>query len=137
MRGLSMALYKTPRPLFQKTLELRTRIIPTWGIWLIYLTCTILGFCTADYFWSMHDVFSKILPHFPGPAAPEAIGLLTSQLYGMVFLLILLVLSRRFFPKVAPYIAFFAIGFVINALLEGMLFAYVHLYEGSFFGPPN
>lgn len=132
-----MALYKTPRPLFQKTLELRTRIIPTWGIWLIYLTCTILGFCTGRYSWKMDPFIRPIIPNFPGPIAPEAISCITIQLYGMVFLLILLVLSRRFFPKVAPYIAFFAIGFVINALLEGSVLAYVHLYEGSFFGPPN
>lgn len=83
------------KPLHKTTLH-------TWGHWAAYILLTILGFCTADYFWSVHDTFNTLLPHFPGPSAPEAVGLVTVQLYGMVFLLILLVLSRRFSPKQPP-----------------------------------
>ena len=119
------------------TKPLSTTTLHTWGKWLSYLLLMVVGACAGHFSRLIAGKNFLSLTILLGPITPEAVGLVTVQLYGMVLLLILMLLSRRFFPKVAPYIAFFAIGFVINALLEGMLFAYVHLYEGSFFGPPN
>ena len=76
-----------------------------------------------------------VLPGFPSPIAPGAVMLLTTQLYGMLFLLILLILSRNFFPTAAPFITALIIGFLGNALMEAGGFAYIHLYEGLVHGP--
>lgn len=116
------------KPLHKTTLH-------TWGHWAAYILLAVLGFCTGRYSWRVPETVSVVLPGFPGPIAPGAVMLLTTQLYGMLFLLILLILSRNFFPTAAPFITALIIGFLGNALMEAGGSAYIHLYEGLVHGP--
>ena len=105
------------------------------GRWLAYVVLVVLGFWAGRASWALGDSLSRFLPDFPGPIAPGAVGIITTQLYGMILLLLLLILFRRFFPKAAVFFAVFTIGFTLNVLFVGMLGAYVHLYDGGFYGP--
>ncbi len=107
----------------------------TWVKWAAFILLTILGFCAGRYSWYVAETVRMVLPGFPSPIAPGAVMLLTTQLYGMIFLLILLVLSRRFFPKAAPFITALIIGFLGNTLIEGVAGACIHIYDGLFHGP--
>lgn len=117
------------------TKPLHTTALHTWAKWAAFILLTILGFCAGRYSWRVPETVSVVLPGFPGPIAPGAVMLLTAQLYGMFFLLILMILSRRFFPTAAPFITALIIGFLGNALMEAGGFAYIHLYEGLVHGP--
>lgn len=103
--------------------------------WVAYVVLVVLGFWAGRASWALGDSLSRFLPDFPGPIAPGAVGIITTQLYGMILLLLLLILFRKFFPKAAVFFAVFTIGFTLNVLFEGMLGAYVHLYDGGFYGP--
>ena len=106
-----------------------------WGKYAAYIICAFIGGVGGHYSGLINGTRYEILPDFPGPIAPGAIMLLTTQLYGMLFLLILLILSRKFFPTAAPFITAITIGFFINTVFEGAFGAFIHLHQGVFYSP--